>query len=141
MVTREKYDCNDCGTRIQKTWMKSRNVPVRIFEDCTKCKKLTTHTLINSLYGVSQPESRVTAVEYALKEGLCSIYDARPSGCREYPWYNVNGKLYYDAGCPGMKSDADERPDVSGIQPFENFFPGTSGIMMWLVNRICIRKP
>ena len=71
MVTREKYDCNDCGTRIEKTWMKSRKVPVRIFEDCTKCRKLTTHTLINSLYGVSQPEPRISAVEYALKEGLC----------------------------------------------------------------------
>jgi hypothetical protein len=74
VVTREKYDCKDCGARIEKTWFKSRHVPVRIFEECDsdKCEgKLKTYTLINSLYGVSQPEPRITAVEYALQEGLC----------------------------------------------------------------------
>ncbi len=58
-----------------------------------------------------------------LKNGLCSRYWCRPRGCREYPWYNINGRLYYDSGCPGIKHDKDQRPDISDIQPFENYFP------------------
>jgi len=75
-----------------------------------------------------------------LKEGLCSLYTDRPRGCREYPWYNIDGKLYYDAGCPGIKHDKDQRPDVNDIQPFENLFPGTSRFTRWLVRKICLRK-
>jgi Fe-S-cluster containining protein len=75
-----------------------------------------------------------------LDEGLCSMYANRPSGCAEYPWYNVDGKLYYDSGCPGIKHDRDERPDVSDIQPFENFFAGTPKAIVWLIRKICIRS-
>lgn len=73
-----------------------------------------------------------------LKENLCSIYDVRPKGCREYPWYNINGELYYDSGCPGIKHDIDERPDADSIQPFENFFPLTPAPILWLVKKICV---
>ncbi|HEG43504.1 MAG TPA: hypothetical protein ENH94_05595 [Phycisphaerales bacterium] len=73
-----------------------------------------------------------------LKDGLCSIHPVRPKGCREYPWYNVNGKLYYDRGCPGVKYDRDERPDVNDIQPFEGFFPHTPKHLVWLIKRICL---
>lgn len=75
-----------------------------------------------------------------LKEGLCSVYADRPKGCREYPWYNIDGKLYYDAGCPGMKYDKDGRPDVNDIQSFENFFPGTPKLVLWLVRKICVKS-
>ncbi len=73
-----------------------------------------------------------------LKDNLCSIYSDRPRGCREYPWYNIDGRLYYDAGCPGIKHDTDQRPDVNDIQPFENFFPKTPPIILWLIKKICI---
>ena len=75
-----------------------------------------------------------------LDEGLCSMYANRPSGCAEYPWYNIGGQLYYDSGCPGIKHDKDERPDVENIQPFENFFSGTPAVTVWLIKKICVRK-
>jgi len=75
-----------------------------------------------------------------LKDGLCSIYKDRPRGCREYPWYYINGRLYYDSGCPGIKHDRDERPDVNDIQPFENFFPLTPSPLLWLIKKICIKS-
>ncbi|MBW8036678.1 MAG: YkgJ family cysteine cluster protein, partial [Planctomycetes bacterium] len=73
-----------------------------------------------------------------LKDGFCSIYAIRPKGCREYPWYNIKGKLYYDKGCPGVKYDIDERPDVSEIQPIENFFPQTPKLVVWIIKKMCI---
>lgn len=75
-----------------------------------------------------------------LDKGLCTIYENRPSGCAEYPWYNIGGRLYYDSGCPGIKHDRDERPDVKNIQPFENFFGGTAKPVVWLVKKICVRR-
>jgi Na+/proline symporter/Fe-S-cluster containining protein len=75
-----------------------------------------------------------------LKAGLCSIYPQRPRGCREYPWYNIDGRFYYDSGCPGLKYDKDQRPAVTDIQPFNNFFPNTTKIIVWLIKKLCIRK-
>ncbi|MHC4069034.1 MAG: YkgJ family cysteine cluster protein [Planctomycetota bacterium] len=75
-----------------------------------------------------------------LKDGLCSIYENRPRGCREYPWYNIDGQLYCDAGCPGIKHDTDDRPNIEDIQPFENFFPNTPKILICLIKKICTKK-
>ena len=75
-----------------------------------------------------------------LKNNLCSIYPDRPRGCREYPWYNIDGVLYYDRGCPGMKGDIEGRPDVETIQLFENFFPVVSGWIIQMVKNICVEK-
>ena len=75
-----------------------------------------------------------------LRNGLCSVYENRPAGCREYPWYNIDGKLYYDAGCPGIRYDKDERPDVASIGPFENFFPSSAGVVVRLIRRLCVGK-
>jgi Fe-S-cluster containining protein len=75
-----------------------------------------------------------------LREGLCGIYDVRPRGCREYPWYNIDGKLYFDSGCPGIKHDRDERPKVGGIQPWENFFPQTGAIGQLILRYLCIAR-
>jgi Fe-S-cluster containining protein len=75
-----------------------------------------------------------------LKNGLCSIYPRRPRGCREYPWYNIDGRFYYDSGCPGLKFDIDETPNVSEIQPFDNFFPNTPKIIVRLIKKICIKR-
>jgi len=75
-----------------------------------------------------------------LKQGLCLIYPRRPKGCREYPWYNIDGRLYYDSGCPGLSYDKDERPDVNNIQPFDNFFPNTPEPVVWLIKKVCITK-
>ena len=59
-----------------------------------------------------------------LKDKACSCYAVRPQGCREYPWYNIDGQLYYDAGCPGMKFDHDERPAIHSLKSFEHYLPG-----------------
>ena len=53
--------------------------------------------------------------------GHCSAYQVRPRACREYPWYNVGGRLFYDAGCPGIRTDADERPDVNALRRVEEY--------------------
>jgi Fe-S-cluster containining protein len=70
-----------------------------------------------------------------LVNGLCSKYDSRPKGCREYPWYNVNGALYYDAGCPGIKYDYDDRPKISTITSIENYY----GILPKTIRRVVIK--
>jgi Fe-S-cluster containining protein len=57
-----------------------------------------------------------------LVRGVCSKYNARPRGCRDYPWYNIGNVLYYDAGCPGIKFDRDERPDISAITDIEAYY-------------------
>ncbi|HIJ70193.1 MAG TPA: YkgJ family cysteine cluster protein [Planctomycetes bacterium] len=75
-----------------------------------------------------------------LKDGLCSIYPDRPRGCREYPWYNVAGRLYFDAGCPGIKHDLDERPAAGDIMPFEDFFPLAPRFILWIVKKVCVKK-
>lgn len=54
-----------------------------------------------------------------LTNNLCSIYLDRPRACREYPWYLLNGRLYYDAGCPGMRFDYGELPDPISLRPFD----------------------
>lgn len=56
-----------------------------------------------------------------LKDNLCAIYDTRPRSCREYPWYLIQGQLYYDSGCPGIKSDVDGRPDVRSLTTFREY--------------------
>jgi sodium/pantothenate symporter len=75
-----------------------------------------------------------------LKDGLCSIYPGRPAGCREYPWYNIDGELYYDRGCPGVQYDRDERPPVGEIQNFENFLPNCPRLVIGLIKKVCVKK-
>ena len=74
-----------------------------------------------------------------LKDCLCSIHSIRPKSCWEYPWYNIAGTLYYDTGCPGIKHDRDERPDVNDIQPFEGFFPGMPKFVLGMIRKICVK--
>lgn len=71
-----------------------------------------------------------------LKQGKCSCYRNRPRGCREYPWYNVDGKLHYDSGCPGVKFDSDERPAPAVMRPIEAYFPTSrlgQRVIIWLL--------
>jgi Fe-S-cluster containining protein len=75
-----------------------------------------------------------------LKKGLCSLYKDRPRGCHEYPWYNIDGKLYYDSGCPGIKHDIDGRPRADSIQSFTKFFPGASRLTLSLLRRLLISR-
>jgi len=75
-----------------------------------------------------------------LQNNLCSIYETRPKGCSEFPFYNIGGKLYYDAGCPGIQFDTDARPNVKDLTPFEDFFPNSSKFTIWLIKKICIKK-
>jgi len=66
-----------------------------------------------------------------LKDGVCTKYDWRPKGCREYPWYNLGGELYYDSGCPGVGGDGDWKPAIEQVMPASRFFQGNP---RWLVN-------
>lgn len=68
-----------------------------------------------------------------LKGGRCVCYQSRPKGCQEYPWYNISGNLYYDRGCPGMKTDGDNRPDIAGIAPIETYLP----LRKWILG-LCV---
>ena len=61
-----------------------------------------------------------------LKAGMCSRYESRPGGCKEYPWYNVGGRLFVDIGCPGIKYDKDGRPNVSEIRSIDTYLPSRS---------------
>ena len=66
----------------------------------------------------------------------CTLYDYRPKGCREYPWYNFKGKLYYDTGCPGIRHDYDEHPDPETLRPVEAYFLTAKPIqkfLLWLI--------
>lgn len=54
-------------------------------------------------------------------DGRCSAYEVRPRACREYPWYNIDGRLFYDAGCPGIRTDADGRPNVNTLRRVEEY--------------------
>lgn len=73
-----------------------------------------------------------------LKDKACSCYSARPQGCREYPWYRIDGQLYYDSGCPGMKHDRDERPAVYSIKPFDNYLPGIPKFLQRIIKKILL---
>jgi Fe-S-cluster containining protein len=70
------------------------------------------------------------------REGRCSAYEIRPRACREYPWYNVGGKLYYDVGCPGIRTDADDRPDVNTLRRVEEYLEMFPGIIRASVVRL-----
>lgn len=88
----------------------------------------------------SQDEDRIPAEEIITKNDLkflrsngqvcaclenraCRIYNVRPKGCREYPWYNINGVLYYDKGCPGIKLVSGSQPEVENMQSIVKYLP------------------
>lgn len=68
-----------------------------------------------------------------LSDNKCGCYDIRPRGCREYPWYSIDGELFFDRGCPGISHDKDARPDVSSITPIERFIPVNRTLGKFLV--------
>ena len=59
-----------------------------------------------------------------LSDRACSAYELRPKACRDYPWYNLGGQLFYDRGCPGIMFDSDQRPDPQGIREFAWYLRG-----------------
>jgi Fe-S-cluster containining protein len=73
----------------------------------------------------------------ALKNRSCSIYLNRPRGCHEYPWYNVNGRLFFDTGCPGIRHNFDEHPQAGNMTPIQVYLSGLPpilrSIMLWIV--------
>ena len=71
-----------------------------------------------------------------LESRMCSAYSARPKGCREYPWYNIEGRLHYDSGCPGIHFDRDERPCVVSLTPIEAYFPISRFLQRLLIGLI-----
>ncbi|MBN1124600.1 MAG: YkgJ family cysteine cluster protein [Sedimentisphaerales bacterium] len=120
-------------------------------EKCAKCCKLLGSPLVTAEEARQiNPQSlirkgnafflRAEGTQCCLlREGLCSIYEDRPSGCREYPWYNLGGILYYDTGCPGIKHDRDERPDFNNVRPFERFFPNSPRWIIHWIAWLCKR--
>ena len=103
-----------------------------------EAKKIGYQSILKGKHGMFVKSNN--SVCCLLKNGLCSVYPARPRGCREYPWYNIDSRLYYDSGCPGIKHDEDKRPIVNDIQPLEKFFPLTPQLILRLVKRICVKK-
>lgn len=73
-----------------------------------------------------------------LKNKACSCYDKRPQGCSEYPWYRIDGQLYYDSGCPGIKFDRDERPSIDTITPFDLYLPGIPELLQKLIKKMLL---
>jgi Fe-S-cluster containining protein len=69
----------------------------------------------------------------ALKSRCCSIYRNRPRGCHEYPWYNINGQLFFDVGCPGIRHDFDEHPKAWDLRPIQIYMPGLPMILRQIV--------
>lgn len=70
-----------------------------------------------------------------LKNNRCSYYEGRPRGCREYPWYKINGEVYYDRGCPGMSTGHDGRPAVGDLSPIEVYLsvaPIVQRTLVWI---------
>lgn len=59
-----------------------------------------------------------------LVQKSCSVYQDRPAACREYPWYRVGPALFVDMGCPGVRHDGDERPEVHRIVPVQSYLSG-----------------
>ena len=74
-----------------------------------------------------------------LKGKKCECYDVRPRGCSEYPWYSLDGKLYYDSGCPGIKQDRDDHPMLANLTDIGEYLPVhsrvLSSLMIWLLKR------
>lgn len=69
---------------------------------------------------------------------VCTAYEDRPAGCKEYPWYNVGGALFFDSGCPGIGIVGDGPPDLSSITPVESYLEVPSFIrrpMLWILSR------
>ncbi len=70
-----------------------------------------------------------------LKSKSCSIYPNRPRGCAEYPWYNINGALYFDAGCPGMDKNTDQKPPAESIRDFSYYISGLPPCIQKIIRR------
>jgi Fe-S-cluster containining protein len=68
-----------------------------------------------------------------LKAGACECYSVRPKGCAEYPWYNINGMLYYDSGCPGILFDERSHPKASELMPIDRYLVGPSWLKKIIV--------
>jgi Fe-S-cluster containining protein len=71
-----------------------------------------------------------------LVSGNCAVYNERPTGCRDYPWYRVGDDLFVDSGCPGVSAGHDNRPSTDSIKSLEEYFEvfpaWLSRIFVWL---------
>jgi Fe-S-cluster containining protein len=74
-----------------------------------------------------------------LQDATCKCHGVRPRGCREYPWYSVDGRLFYDSGCPGIRHDRDEHPNQSNLTDVGAYLPVQSrlfkSMLLWLLLR------
>ncbi len=73
----------------------------------------------------------------ALHDNFCSVYEVRPRSCRDYPWYNIEGKLYFDRGCPSIRFDADGCPDIDSIRRWEWYLRDQSRFVQELLTLLC----
>ncbi len=113
------------------------------------CEILGERVVVSSEEGMAIGEERLVrqgadvflrserGVCSCLLEKSCSIYDRRPQGCREYPWYRIDDELFVDVGCPGIRTDRDERPEVAAIRPVQFYLAGIpnflrSCVLRWL---------
>lgn len=129
--------------------LRKANIPTRLVchgGDCGLCCKVMgpvtvlenerTHLPINAtikigdVYCLKDTKGKCDQ----LKDNYCSCYNVRPLSCREYPWYNINGILYYDSGCPGINHDVDERHLVHNISLIDDYLPTSKIIRRFLIH-------
>ncbi len=101
--------CQVTGGGVVVTKQEAKELPSEAIEKCGN------HLVLKSLDGQCNQ-----LIDYA-----CGCYAVRPQGCREYPWYNIDGDLYYDSGCPGILHDRDGRPATKEIASIDNYFSTT----------------
>ncbi len=99
-------------------------------DQCGLCCKLLYPTnledekiLLLPNLGIQTPKTKSCSSHcVALKEGLCSVYASRPKGCIEYPWYNIDGKVFYDLGCPGFSKGEKNHPKAQDLTPIKSYY-------------------
>ena len=109
-----RLECNDCGLccrSLEGTFVEENEAP-----------PLRQSGGIDGTPGALRLLCHGTSC-VLLASGRCSQYIHRPRGCREYPWYNIAGNLYYDKGCPGIRHDYDEHPEPESLRPIDHYFP------------------
>jgi hypothetical protein len=96
---------------------------------------------IGAIHFVSgRAQLRCTGQQCTLLQGNeCSEYRLRPRGCREYPFYNLSGELYYDSGCPGFSVGIGILPKAQDLRPVELYVTDVPlllrRMLLWIFKR------
>lgn len=91
-----KFKCLRCGRccRLAQIFLLNEDLKTKILK-----KNVETW---NSFFKLTRKYD--TCVFLEKRDGICScsVYDKRPLCCQCYPFFIINGSLYYDTTCPGV---------------------------------------